>query len=62
MKYKYILVSCTKSSGIDIINRTYLDEGWEVVDSVSQHMSGTGSGIFPEGGMVIFTLRKEIHQ
>ena len=56
MKYEYKLVSADRSSEIPYINLTYLDNGWEVVGSVSQHIGGQTY----YGGMVVFTLRRPI--
>lgn len=62
MKYEFKLVSATTDSDILNINHNLLDYGWEVVASVSQHMSGTNSTAYPSGGLFVFILRRELKE
>lgn len=53
---EYILVSVQDTMDVNNLNRNYLEKGWEVVSSVSQHMGGANS----KSGMIIFTLRRSL--
>ena len=58
MKYEYKLVTADNDSDIRNINLYYLDKGWEVVGSVSQHISSVPDHTVH--GMIVFTLRRPI--
>lgn len=60
MNYEYKLITISKESDIHEINREYLQKGWEVFSSVSQHVGGSSWSGTPPLGFIVFTLRKKI--